>query len=138
MNPFKFAVSLRYSGKTTDPDLICEHLGLTPKFKHRLGNPRTTPTGQPLKGHYDAHYCLFKIACDQYSELHECLEGTLNNLMKSKAIFDLVKQNGDRFEFFIGWFSTGNTGDIFGSKLIAQLAALNIELAFDVYGESAE
>ncbi|WP_256388442.1 hypothetical protein [Pandoraea sp. PE-S2R-1] len=38
-------------------------------------------------------------------------------------------------EFFIGWFSTGNTGETLDFELLKKLGELGIDLALDVYGE---
>ncbi|GFM70858.1 DUF4279 domain-containing protein [Pseudomonas capsici] len=134
MNSFKFSVSLRFFGVNTDPDMICQQLGLSPKWKNKMGEPRKGPRGQELGGVYDRNYCSFKLADKQSGELHEFLEKTIADLMKYKSTFEWVKNNGDRSELFIGWYSSGNTGDILDSSLLRNMGELNIDLALDVYG----
>ncbi|MBT1539272.1 hypothetical protein B7R78_0019905 [Ralstonia solanacearum] len=70
-------------------------------------------------------------------ELHETLERVAVGLMQYKNVFQAIRRDGGRAEFFIGWYSTGNTGDTFDSELLKQIGELEIDLAFDVYGESA-
>jgi hypothetical protein len=57
----------------------------------------------------------------------------LPSLEKHKALFDAFRLEGGEIEFFIGWFSDGNTGDTFSYKLLKKLGDLNIDLALDVY-----
>ncbi|XLX41717.1 hypothetical protein ACK25U_06850 [Ectopseudomonas mendocina] len=134
MHSFIFSVSLRFFGLNTDPDIICQQLKLSPKWKQKVGDLRVDPRGQELGGTYDRNYCSFNLADKQAGELHEFLEKTINYLMQYKSTFELVSSSGDRAELFIGWYSQGNTGDILGSSLLRKIGELNIDLALDVYG----
>jgi hypothetical protein len=50
MYPFHYKVSLRFSHPKMDPHEITTALGLSPKRSWMVGEPKTTPTGQRLKG----------------------------------------------------------------------------------------
>src|SRR5690349_4102853 len=51
-SPQRFALDLLIMHPTLDPAEISAALGLEAQFKHRVGNPRTTPQGTSLPGTY--------------------------------------------------------------------------------------
>ncbi|MDO3526763.1 DUF4279 domain-containing protein [Ralstonia pseudosolanacearum] len=136
MNAFRFSVSLRFSTKTVEPDEICSLLGLVPKWKHRIGEPRVNPKGALLGGVYESSYCSFRLTQVGDERLCEMLNRVADNLVRNKRLFHRIRGEGGRAEFFIGWYSPGNTGDTFDHGLLEKLSELKIDLALDVYGEA--
>ncbi len=137
MHEFTYAVSLRFFSKTVDLGDVCLQLNLNPKWLYKMGEPRVSPKGTLLGGVYDCSYCSVSLEPHESEELHETLERVAVGLMQYKNVFQAIRRDGGRAEFFIGWYSTGNTGDTFDSELLKNLGELEIDLAFDVYGESA-
>lgn len=136
MHNFDYSVSLRIRTKTIDPFFIAEQLELTPKWINKIGEPRTTPKGLPLGGTYEISYCSFPLPRQDDEELHELLNRVVDSLTKHVALFNEICSSGGNVEFFIGWNSTGNTGDTFRHNLLKKLGELQIDLALDVYGET--
>lgn len=135
MHAFRFAVSLRVFSQTVDPSEICEQIGLEPKWKHTIGEPRKNLKGLLLGGVYDCSYCSFSLIRNGDEELHEMLDRIVDGLLQHETLFRRIRDGGGRTEFFIGWYSTGNTGDTFSNALLSKLGVLQIDLALDVYGE---
>lgn len=136
MHPFRFAVSLRVFSRSVDPAAeICARLELKPKWQHKIGEPRMNPKGIPLGGVYDSSYCSFNLTRLDDEDLHEMLDRVVDSLLQHKELFHQIRNNGGRSEFFIGWYSPGNTGDSFSYSLLSKLGDLQIDLAFDVYGK---
>lgn len=135
MHSFRFAVSLRVFSHSVSPDEICAQLELEPKWQHKIGEPRMNPKGIPLGGVYDSSYCSFNLIRLNDEELHEMFGRIVDDLFHHKALFHRVRDEGGRSEFFIGWYSPGNTGDTFSHDLLVKLGELRIDLALDVYGE---
>ena len=50
-------------------------------------------------------------------------------------LFQQIRDTGGRIEFFIGWYSDRNTGELFSSSLLKKLGELQIDLALDIYCE---
>jgi hypothetical protein len=136
MHTFRFAASLRVYSQAITPSEISTQLSLKPKWQHTVGEPRMNPKGVPLGGTYDSSYCSFSLIHQGDEELHEMLDRITGELLPHKDLFCRIRNDGGRTEFFIGWYSTGNTGDTFNSTLLQKLGELQIDLAFDVYGES--
>jgi Domain of unknown function (DUF4279) len=134
MHTFKFELSLRFYSKTVDPYEIYTQLGLEPKWQHKIGEPRMTPKGVPLDGVYDCSYCSFCFNRQIDEELHDMLDRILNCLIQHKDLFYRIRDTGGRSEFFVGWYSPGNTGDTFSYELLNKINSLRIDLALDVYG----
>ncbi len=136
MNVFRYSVSLRLFTQTVEPDEICALLGLEPKWKHRIGDPRVGPKGTLLGGVYKRSYCSFGLNKVDDEELHEMLNRVVADLAQHKQLFHRIRDEGGRAEFFIGWYSSGNTGDTFDHSLLEKLSDLKIDLALDVYGDA--
>lgn len=135
MHSFRFAVSLRVSSQSSiDLAELCVPIGLEPKWHYKAGEPRMTPKGTPLDGVYDRSYCSFRLTGFDDEELHEMLVRVVDDLLQHKEIFRRIREDGGRAEFFIGWFSSGNTGDTFSHDLLRKMGELKIDLALDVYG----
>jgi len=66
--------------------------------------------------------------------LQEFLHRTCDELLEHKALFRRVRDNGGHTDFFIGWFTSNNSGETFDSELLGKLVELGIDLDFDVYG----
>ncbi|MBK8274271.1 MAG: DUF4279 domain-containing protein [Nitrospira sp.] len=138
MHAPRYVVSLRIFSQTIDPSEVCEQLGMEPKWKHKIGEPRTNPKGVLLGGVYDWSYCSFSLIPHADEELHEMLNRIVDDLLQHETLFRRIQDGGGRTEFFIGWFSTGDTGDTFSNVLLSKLGMLRIDLALDVYGESMQ
>ncbi|MDR3157488.1 MAG: DUF4279 domain-containing protein [Zoogloeaceae bacterium] len=140
MHPFCFSVSLRTFSKSPDPTVapteIAAKLEMNPEYIHKMGERRTTPDGMFLEGIYDENYCTFSLDRKGEEELNEMLARIIIELLPHKNLFHRIRSEGGRAEFFIGWFSTGNTGDTLGHDMLKKMGDLGIDLALDVYGES--
>jgi hypothetical protein len=136
MHPFKFAISLRIFSRTVDPLEMCDELGLKPKWSHRLGDSRKNPKGLDLGGIHDQSYCSFALERKDDEELHDSIGRISDELKRHQEFFHRVTTHGGRVEFFIGWYSSGNTGDTLSHSLLKKIGDLNIDLAFDVYGDA--
>jgi hypothetical protein len=109
---------------------------MNPKYMHKMGERRTRPDGIFLEGVYDENYCTFSLDRRGDEELHEMLARIIVELLPYKKLFHHIRSEGGCVEFFIGWFSTGNTGDTLGHSMLKRMGELGIDLALDVYGES--
>ena len=138
MHAFPFELSLRFFSQVIDPSEISSQLGLEPQWEHKMGDLRTNPRGIVLGGRYDSSYCSFPITPQNNEELHEALDRVVDDLLQYESLFCRIRDGSGCIEFFIGWFSTGNTGDIFSSILLKKLGRLQIDLAFDVYGDKEQ
>jgi hypothetical protein len=138
MNEFRFAVALRFSGSSFGPDQLISALGMPAKFSRKIGDRPTTAEGVKVGDTYTSNYCTFNIERYEEEDLSAMLERFSTSLEKHKQLFDTIRLDGGRIEFFIGWFSEGNSGDTFSCELLRKLGDLKIDLALDVYGSDAK
>lgn len=134
MNPFKFDVSFRIRHPDLDPKQICSTLGMDAKYKWKAGAQRKTPKGDLLEGVYTETYCSFEIEHNESIGLVELLRLSNQKLQPHKEFLELIRSTGGDLEYFIGWYSSGNSGEEFTWDLITDLADLQIGLSFDFYG----
>jgi hypothetical protein len=93
-----------------------------------------TPKGTALEGVYNENYCTFYIEQKTDEELPQLLDRVVIDLSQYKNLFRSIRDEGGSAEFFIGWFTENNSGEIFDYRLMQKLAELKIDLALDVYG----
>lgn len=130
-----YKVSFRVRSPSMDPLEISDGLNMQPKWAHKVGAIRTTPKGKRLEGVYDETYCSFPIPHLDGEYLSDLLARTASELQGKSEVLDEVFRSGGSCEFYIGWFSSGNTGEQLPSELLKQLGDLHIDLAIDVYCE---
>ena len=127
-----YKVSFRVRSPSIDPHEIASGLVMEPEWAHKVGAMRTTPKGAKLGGVYKETYCSFPIVPHEGEGLNHLLARVASEF-EDKEILSMVFNSGGRCEFFIGWFSSSNTGELFPCELLMKLGALRIDLAIDVY-----
>jgi hypothetical protein len=136
MADYEFSISLRLRHPVLDLAEASGVLKMTPSRSWRAGEPRTTPTGRPLKGFYEASYWTARIVKGESKELDlsTAINEVLSKLGQHGEFFSEFAMSGGKSELFIGWFfGEGNSGDVFEWRLLEKLAELRIDLSFDVY-----
>ncbi len=93
-----------------------------------------SPKGVSLGGVYETSYCSFEIPQQTGEELSEMLDRVTNELTPHLELLSKIRACDGRIEFFIGWYSEGNTGDVFSYELMRKLGELGVDMAFDIYG----
>jgi hypothetical protein len=138
MYPFEYSVAFRIRHPNKAPDEISIRLSLTPKTAWLAGDPRKTRLGVPLEGTYESTYWSCDLEHPPDVGLAGFLEESAENLAPHKEFLREIRSTGGEVEFFVGWFSNFNSGEIFSYKLLSALAELQIDLSLDVYGSSHE
>jgi len=138
MESFKYVVSFRIHHPSMDPDLISSKLGLEPQHKWKAGAERKTPKGKPLTGVYEKSFCTFRLKHGKNIELADFLKGYTKKLHKNKRFLKSIRSTGGKLEYFIGWFTDKDSGEVFDLELLEQLVKLGIDLSLAVYGPSKD
>ena len=79
-------------------------------------------------------YCAFEFDSQDERSLPDNIKRILDELEVHGDVIRSLANSGGRLEFFVGWFSDFNSGDIFGWDVLARMGQLKISLALDVYG----
>ncbi len=110
-------------------------LGLVPKFAYTAGDKRLTPKGNEIPGvRKESFWCCEFTATDDPIEL--VISSITMELTEKKAFLRYLIETGGRLEYFVGWFTTGNSGFDLTPDLLSQLASIGIGLSFDIYTEN--
>jgi Domain of unknown function (DUF4279) len=135
MNPYRYKISLRIRHPSIDPIEITCALRLSPSRAWRAGEPRTTPKGNSLEGNFLDSYWTTEVVegASPGKALATALAEVLDHLTPHKDFIRRIWSQGGRVELFIGWFLGQQAGDVLESALLARMADLNVDLAFDVY-----
>ena len=134
MNKFKYDVSFRVFHPCMKPTEICDTLNMKAKYQWASGEKRRTPKGVPLTGKYDRSFCSFKLNHPKEMELVDFLKYWNVKLFPNKTFLNQIYTSGGRLEYFIGWYSSGNSGEEFDLMLLEGLLSLKINLVIDFYG----
>ena len=138
MYPYKYCVALRIWHPTINPDSITQKMGLQPEFKCAVGEPRSTPKGETLKGinketYWTANLHKGKNLGSREIALEDYLTDQVSKLKKSEGYFRHIRKTGGRIEFFVGLFCNKNMGAELPSSLLAGMGKLGIDLSLDIY-----
>ena len=134
MNGFEFSLSLRIEHPGMSPQDISTALSLTPRTSWCAGDPRRSPEGRVLDGRYPTTYWSCNLDHPPGESLSECLGRSAETLAPHAEFLRTIRSTGGRCEFFVGWFSGRNSGELLGCHLLCKLCELQIDLALDVYG----
>src|SRR5262249_17223446 len=135
------SISLRTWHPTMNLDAVTDALGIPSYVLWRVGEPRRTPTGTPLSGTYKTNFWTARLVNGTSAEqdLPSALGSALDTVAAGFSLFSEIAASGGRVEVFIGWFfDEGNSGDVLDHQLLARLAAMSIDLSFDVYADAVE
>lgn len=127
-----YRVSLRITHPSIRADEISRQLDLPADISWSSGDERRTPKGSLLKGtRKESYFCIQFPAVN--SSLEQSILSAISLLMKSKDQLLRIRSTGGQLEFFVSWFKESNGGFTLDLELLTLLAALNINLALDIY-----
>lgn len=134
---FSHEVSLRITHPSIDPEDITRALSIAPTHACKAGSGRTTPKGHPLPGVNRETFWLYHFgrkAKGEAGALTETLVAMNQSLSSKREFLRALRESGGRVEYFIGWFTDFNSGEVLDWHLLQQCGDLGIDLALDVYG----
>jgi hypothetical protein len=138
MNAFHYSVSFRIRHPSIDTHEISTQLALKPHRSWTAGELRTSPKGKLLGGKREETYWSHTLTHGPETSLANCLERFSETLDSHAEFLKGIRASGGTIEYFIGWFSGHNGGEILTHRLLSKLSILQIDLAFDIYGAEPE
>ena len=134
MHAYSYKVSLVIVHPTIDPQILTDTLNLQPRKCQRVGDPRTTPTGALLEGHYDKTYWSSPFTPPDDSNVETFLCRTAQKLRPHQLFFKHLRDTGGKLELFIGLFASGgNICATLPHDLLATVGDMGIDLGLDIY-----
>jgi hypothetical protein len=135
---FEYYVSFRATHPTLDPAEIAAQIGLEAKVNWVAGEPRKTPKGTSLGGTGEESYCAFHIGSSDDGTLSECLKAAVAQLKRAAHFLRDIRATGGSLMFYVSWHTNGNTGEVFETALLKDMADLGIDLGINAYGASSK
>jgi hypothetical protein len=130
----RYDISFRVRHPTADLSVLAHCLELELGRLCKVGEPRCTPTGQPLDGRWERSWCYFKAEPNAGASLSETMRRTVATIDKHKGLLRDLAATGGTFSFFVGWFIECDTGETFEWQLLRDMAELKISFDLCVYG----
>ena len=136
---YRYSISLRIRHPQADLSEASEVFSLEPSNAWTAGDRRRTPTGAALDGFRSDSFWTARLSDGQSASrsLPAALSEAVQRLQIGAAFLDRLAASGGRSELFVGWFfDQGNSGDVLGFEFLGRLAALKLDVSFDVYSET--
>lgn len=130
---FSYGISLQVWHPDADPNDIVRNVGLPVKRSWAMGEPRSTPRGTALPGHYDTTYCAFDLGAGDDGELAAHLRGQVAVLLPKRDFLLGLRATGGSLNLFITW-TVGERGEVFDCALLSDLVSLGIDLGIQPCG----
>ena len=124
---FHFAVSLRISHPSMEPEVISKRLGLTPKTAWKVGDQWKNPCGPCTANKHRETYWSYPCLIPKELRLSDFLKVFLEQIEEHKGFFQEIRATNGSVELFVGWFSGSNSGDTFRCQLLEKLADLQVD-----------
>ena len=132
--PRLFFVALNIIHPSLDPDDISRELGLDPRNAHRVGAPRSTPTGQPLPGRYrDSRWRYQSSRGFKDDEVDDVIVELLNVLAPSRAFLRHMRSTGGRLSIILSFQGRGYVGSELPPNALAMMADLQLDLGIEFF-----
>jgi hypothetical protein len=127
---FSYGISLQVRHPDADPNDIVRNVGLPVKRSWRVGEPRSTPRGTALPGHYHTTYCAFDLGAGDDGDLAEHLRSQVAMLLPKRDFLHGLRATGGSLNLFITW-AVGERGEVFDCALLSDLVSLGIDLGIE-------
>ncbi|QDL29874.1 DUF4279 domain-containing protein [Stenotrophomonas maltophilia] len=128
-----YAISLRITHPDMDASLFEGELGLAPEIFYTAGDPKLAGNGREIGGVRKESFWCHAYSIEDGDELEASLDKLVMGLERKKDFLRRIAASGGRAEFFIGWFSSTNSGFVLKSRTLRHLADLDLDLSFDIY-----
>lgn len=134
---FDYKISFRIVHPTIDPNEITKKIGILPSMVQLAGEKRFSPSGRELPGTYKFsswNHHIATVKAGGVTAVSKIREFN-NKLSEQQHFFQEICDSGGRIEYFIGWFSGLNSGEVFDWEILRDCANLRISIVLDVYSE---
>jgi hypothetical protein len=91
--------------------------------------------GQSIGRNSKGKLLHFRHCAGSDGEVADCLADTVERLAEHAEFFRNLKATGGSAMFYVFWYPNGDTGDVFGADLLAQMGRLGIDLGLNVYDD---
>ncbi|MBI5247811.1 MAG: DUF4279 domain-containing protein [Elusimicrobia bacterium] len=131
----KVEISIRINHPEWPAEKISKLLNEEPELSRTVGEPRTTPMGDPLKGVNRETHWLTTLDY-RGNSVTEAIKFSTNRYAQFKGVFQEIRITGGDVEFFIGWFlkKRGGDGEVIPADVLKRVGELGVSLSFDIYG----
>lgn len=129
----RFDVALFIVHPTISPANISNALNLVGHFVHGMGEPRRTPSGGQLEGHYQdtrwRHSVRYEVRKQHFAAE---VRSFVDSLMPHREFLNSLREGGGRAQVIIA-FLDGYFGDNLSRTTLAMMAELGLDLGIECF-----
>ena len=126
-------LSLHITHPTRDLSLVCDALGMRPRYLWQAGEKRRTPKGTRFDGFRTTSYCSIDLGSTTRKPLSNQIEAALVLLKPHRRLLRRLSSKEGRISFFVGWFCDEHTGDSLECQILDEMIDLRIALDLNIY-----
>ena len=134
MLSFSYNASLHVQHPTTSLIDLGDRIGIATSRAHNLGDARTTPNGTPLPGAYSDNYWSGHLCTEDQQDIADFLRGIVRELSPHREYLYSIADTGGTICVFINVGSAHCCAHQFDRHLLADLAAIGLDVRIDFYG----
>jgi hypothetical protein len=132
-NRARFDIVLLIRHPHLDPTTVTDHLGLSADQSWKAGDPRTTPSGQPLPGLHPNSCWNHVFHYSQNWRFSAALESILRTLETNRSLLRRIDKTGGTTELFLQLPGDANVGDTLAWETLKRFAELRIGLSVETF-----
>jgi hypothetical protein len=129
----RYSVRLLIRRPNIDPNLITEHLGLTPDDFVIAGSERRTPKGDLLPGKHRMSAWSHSFRTERHRHFFSDVERMIGILEPQKSFLVHLVDGGGFVDLIVDMPGDVNLGSSLGWRAMARLADLRIDLGIEVF-----
>ena len=138
MQRYSYAIRLRIWHPSINPDEITKNLNIAPSTMWKVGQPRTTPKGNPLLGiHAESYWSGIPFGRPEYSSTDDLAEDALTEVVEflepHASFLNRLRSENGRVLLEVCSYSGRNYALEFSPSFLARVAAIGLSLVHDVY-----
>jgi hypothetical protein len=134
--PRRIDVELFIRHPSLTPAEIAAALGLEARIAHRVGDPRKTPKGTPLPGHYSDTRWRHSIRDELRDQwFADKIAMLVDRLMPHKAFLHHIRATGGSAEVIVQFLGDGYLGDSMPLDTLSKMVDLQLTLGIECFQE---
>jgi hypothetical protein len=129
----RFTVQVNFKHPTISAAEITAALEREPEITWTVGEPRTTPTGNPLRGRWKETYWTYSNRFEGERAFFREVMTTLSDLFSKRDVIKALVQSGGEATLLIGLPGDKNIGDVLTPDQLKQIGEAGFHLSVEVF-----
>jgi hypothetical protein len=137
MGNYRFKLSVQVRHPSADLAPIATAVGCIPRSIWKRGERRRDRQGHAIGEVMPSSYCTLEFNSRAGDDLDRAILDAVQALEPARALLGELQKSGGEVSVAIGWFSSGDSGDVVSPAVVQALASLGMSIHLHIYHEAA-